>query len=141
MKKISKPLFYILSFTWGLPMSLIGSIVFLFLAMFGCKFEKWGHSYYATIGKGTRAMELGCFFVVGAGASDNTKNHELGHAYQNACIWGWLMPFAVCIPSFTRCCWRILKTKIGKPPKTDYYSVWFEKQASEIGNEVMNNEK
>lgn len=141
MKKISKPLFYLLSFTWGLPMSVVGTLAFLFFAMIGCEIKKWGHAYYVEVGNGTSGCELGWFFVVGQNASDRTKNHELGHAYQNACVWGWLMPFAVCIPSATRFWWRKFMKKIGKPPKTYYDDIWFEGNATKIGNEVMNNEK
>ena len=137
MTKINKKTFYILSFTWGLPMSLIGLIVCGFLMMCGKKIKKFGHAYYIEVGVGGSGCEFGWFFVVNKGTSDNLKAHELGHAYQNI-VFGWLMPFIVCIPSATRYWWRRFRQKIGKPCASGYYDIWFEKQASTIGKAVIN---
>jgi len=134
MTGISKHKFYILSFTYGLPMSIVGLIIFAF-----CKFvlrkkiKKYGYAYYAEVGKGNKGCEFGWFFVVGNGASDFTKTHELGHTYQNACIWGWLMLPVVGLPSFLRFWYRTILTAFGYRHKTGYYDIWFERQANELG--------
>ena len=137
MKNISKKKFYIQSFTYGLPMSIIGAVACVVLMALGHKPKKYGHAYYMEIGEGWGGVELGWFFIVNKGASDFIKRHELGHTYQNACKYGWAMPFVVCIPSCVRYWWRKFMKKIGHPPKTGYYDIWFEKEANEIGNEVM----
>ena len=43
MKKFKIILFYVLSFTWGIIMSLIGAVVFLVLMCIGYKPEKYKH--------------------------------------------------------------------------------------------------
>ena len=133
MKNISKKKFYVLSFTYGLPMSIFGLIACGFFKLCGKEIKKYGHAYYVEFGKGTSGLELGWFFIVNKGTSDFLKRHELGHTYQNACIYGPIMP----ILGFVSLCRWCLK-KIGA--KIDYYKWFFEKQANEIGTAVMNDE-
>lgn len=60
-------------------------------------------------------------------------SHEHGHGVQN-CIYGPLMPLLVSIPSSTRYHFRNFKKRFfKKAPKTPYESVWFEKEATVIG--------
>ena len=71
--------------------------------------------------------------------------HEYGHSIQN-CFYGPLMPFIVMIPSIIRF-WYIeifyyrKKKKYGKA----YDSIWFEKQATNLGtnfyHNLLNNQK
>ena len=67
------------------------------------------------------------------GITDDTRNHEHGHAVQNA-VYGVLMPFIVCIPSATRYWCRRTKDPSTLPP---YDSVWFERQATEWGSKYI----
>ena len=109
--------------------------------IFGKRPKSYGHSYYIEIGKMRAGCELGCFFLIGKGMGDFTKTHELGHAYQNACIFGPIMLFAVSLPSFLRFWYRKIKQVIFKKScKTGYYDIWFEKQANKIGAKVINKE-
>lgn len=134
----NKFLFYLISFTWGLPLTLIGCVVALVLLATGYKPQKWGHCYYFEIGEGWGGLELGPIFLVNKNASKYTKNHELGHGLQN-CYFGPLMLFVISIPSAIRYWYRRMRSKSGKPCATNYYSIWFEAQASKLGNEFMNN--
>ena len=133
----NKFLFYFLSVTWGLPLTLLGCIVATFLLATGHKPQKWGYCYYFEVGKGWGGLELGPIFLVNKNASKYTKNHELGHGIQN-CYFGLLMIFVISIPSAIRYWYREVKKKIGTPCTTNYYDIWFEKQASDLGKDFMN---
>lgn len=135
----SRKQFYTLSFTWGLLLTLVGCCVAAYLILTGHKPQKWGYCYYFEVGKTNwGGLELGPIFLTGKNASTLTKNHEHGHALQG-CMLGPLMPFVVSIPSAIRYWYRIIRHKIGKPCMTDYDGIWFEKQATELGNKFMNN--
>ena len=125
-----RKLFYILNLTWGLPMTLIGGVVALGLLAVGKHPTRHGGCLCFTVGKGWGGVSLGMVIIVSEGATDDTKNHELGHAVQNA-IYGVLMPFIVSIPSATRYWYRRTQDPSTLPP---YDSIWFEAQASEWGN-------
>lgn len=129
-KRMSAFQFYALSFTWGLPMSLIGLIVCTALMCVGFKPKRYGYCFCIEIGRNWGGLELGWLFLCGNGSSEATKNHELGHAYQNAFVLGLAMPIFSII-SATRYWLKNFGFKI------DYYSWWFEKQASEIGSGIM----
>ena len=113
----NKCLFYLLSFTWGLPMTLIGCIVAVVLLVTGHRPKKWGYCYCFEIGKGWGGLELGPFFLTNQNPTEHTKNHEHGHAFQN-CKFGFIMPFIVSIPSAIRYWYRIFKEKAGTPCTT-----------------------
>lgn len=99
--KISKPLFYILSVTWGCIMTTIGALVSIILLILGYKPKKWNYCYYFEVGENWGGIELGMFFVTDKSSSIRIKNHEHGHGIQN-CYLGVFMPFIVCIPSAIR---------------------------------------
>ena len=133
MKNLSKRAFYILSWTWGLPMTLIGAIAVLILKLSGKEVKRWGYCYYVEVGKHWGGVNLGMFFMVNTNPATHAKNHEHGHAIQN-CYWGWLMPFVICIPSVTRYWYRLIRHKLGYKVTTDYDDIWFEREATELGD-------
>ena len=132
--KKNRWLYYILMFTWGLLMSLIGLIVSLCLfigaqkpyASFGIwKFEikeSWG------------GLDLGCMYIRDTTSVNSLDRHEVGHTYQN-CILGPLFPFIVAIPSAIRYWHRYFKVKKGEKVKP-YDAIWFEGSATDIGDEI-----
>ncbi len=83
MKKFKIILFYVLSFTWGIIMSLIGAIVFLVLMCMGYKPKKYKHLYYIEVGEHWGGIELGCFFLCDNSANEYILAHESGHGLQN----------------------------------------------------------
>lgn len=112
--KIAKiVLFYFVSFTWGIVMSLIGSIVCLGLVITGHKPKLFHHVVYFEVGENWGGVELGPFFLCCKGSSQHTKQHECGHGIQNT-WWGPLMPFIVCLPSATRYWLREQPTQVRK---------------------------
>ena len=65
--------------------------------------------------------------------------HEFGHTFQN-CLMGPLTIFIEFIPSAIR--YWILEYKRHKGlPVPDYDAIWFESNASDIGKELIRNEK
>lgn len=134
-------LFYLISFTWGIIMSLIGLIVILFSLPFK-KVHTYHGRLYATWSRGWGGMELGCFFVCGEDCQyDSLMSHECGHTIQN-CIWGPLMPFVVCIPSAFRYWYREFKYhRKNLTPPTRYDDIWFEGQATEWGKKYVLTDK
>lgn len=128
--------FTILSLTWGLPLTLVGWVIAVALRLLGYKPKKWGGSTYFIVGKNWGAFSIGTTIVVSERSNQiDILNHEFGHSIQN-CYYGFLCPFLVTIPSFVRACWRELIVKLGIKKRSelpDYYSIWFERQASELG--------
>lgn len=133
---MNKKLFYILSFTWGLPLTLIGLAVALVLFMTGHRAKKHGWCYYFAIGENWGGLELGIFFLCDKKEISHTKNHEFGHGIQN-CYFGFLMPFIVCIPSVIRYWYREIRTRRGKENKKGYDDIWFEGQATYLGTKYI----
>lgn len=123
-------LFYLLSFTWGLPTTLAGCLAALFVRLCGVRCRRVGYCFCFRTGHGWGGFSLGIFIFVCEEATVRTLWHEHGHGLQN-CVFGPLMPFAVSIPSAVRYWYRRLKKdKSALPP---YESVWFESQATRTG--------
>ena len=125
---ITRKEFYVKSFTWGLPLSLIGVLVCFTLMILGYKPKRYGYCYYIPIGESWGGLELGWFFLTDKKESIFIKNHELGHAYQNL-RYGFVMPFLSLISAV-----RYWLKQLGLP--IDYYAWSFESEASKIGEEI-----
>ena len=132
-------IFYILSFTWGLPITLAGSLAVLFLILTGNKPKgKYGYCVRFEVGDTWGGLNLGPFIITCKNFDDSLLNHEHGHAIQN-CWFGLLMPFIITIPSAIRYWYREVKFyKKGLRPITAYDSIWFEGQATRVGTKFMN---
>lgn len=130
-----KKLYYLLSLTWGLPLTIAGGLVALVMLWGGFTPRRFGGCIYFEIGKGWGGLNLGLVFLCQEGASDTLKTHEFGHAIQN-CFWGALMPFVVVFPSVVRYWLREIKAAHGEklPP---YDAVWFEGQATKFGEKYL----
>lgn len=136
MDKLKLSLFYVLSFTWGIIMSIIGAIILLYCAIF-TEVHMFHGRLYGVIGKTNwGGMNAGCFFFVCPNAPESTKAHECGHSLQN-CIFGPLFPFIIGIPSAVRYWYRIYLSKVKKQTLKPYDSIWFEHQATEWGKKYI----
>ena len=133
----NKVLFYILSFTWGLPMNLAGLIVSLILILCGHKPKRYGWYFDFELDVNF-GLELGVFIITPKDSSAAFKNHECGHGIQNIYL-GIFTPMVVSLPSATRYHIRELNKKLGKENKTGYYDIWFEHQANVLGTKVADN--
>ena len=129
---MKKFLFYLLSFTWGLPMTLVGIVGAIALLVAGHQPEKYGYCIVFRLGAGWGGFSAGPIFFASKTANSELLAHEHGHSIQN-CWFGPIFPFIVAIPSTIRYWWRELTEKIG----TDYDSIWFEGQATRVGLKFM----
>ena len=136
MKKV---LFWIASFTWGLPMTLIGAVAAIVLMLLGYKPKRFHYFVYFEVGEDWGGFECGCFFIVNKNATLHIKQHEAGHGIQNI-MYGWFMPFVVSIPSAVRYFYRMWLIRTGRylyEELPHYDSIWFEGQASELGRKYF----
>ena len=134
---MKKSTFYALSFTWGLPLTLAGGMVLLILRLCGIQSFPFGWCRAVKLGRRWGGVNIGLLLVSDRTSGSHVLLHEHGHALQNACL-GPLMPFLVCLPSSLRFHWRNICTKLGHPPKSIYDSVWFERQATQLGQKYRN---
>lgn len=125
-------MYYILSFTWGLPLTLVGLLVGLVLIVLGYKPKRFGWTFYFEIGKNWGGVELGLIFICSEGSSSRIKAHEFGHSIQN-CFFGPFMLFVVSIPSAIRYWYREYQYRRGIRNLPPYDSIWFEGQATQLG--------
>ncbi len=131
--------FYFLSFTWGLPFTLIGCIVALFPVIKGYRPKKWGYCYYFELGDRWGGCNLGIFFLKDSYGGASLKSHEHGHAVQNCYLGPFMIPI-VALPSLIRSRYRnhlITKKKVDRKTLPPYDSIWFEGQATKLGNEIV----
>lgn len=131
---MSKWLFWLLSWTWGIIMTTIGSIVALGLIIAGYKPQRNQYGWVFIIGKHWGGVEMGPFAIVNEKPSQHILDHEFGHSLQN-CYIGPLMPF-ISLASAARYWWREYLVQAKKKKYSDlpdYDDIWFEGTASYLG--------
>ena len=134
-------LYYLLNYTWGILTVLFGYIILGFIHIFLrnkiADKDTFGPCYFIQIGDNWGGLELGINFILadnmGKEWTLHTKQHELGHTFQNA-ILGPFFIFLVSIPSAIRY-WLHRFNKLNH----DYDFAWFEGNASYFGNYYYNN--
>ena len=95
-----KFLYYLIQWTWGLPMNIIGAITYIICNCFGYKSYWFRNARCIVHPKNFGGVELGMFFVRGE-KNTSVCEHEYGHSIQNL-WWGPLFPFVIAIPSAFR---------------------------------------
>ena len=126
--------FYLLQLTWGLPINIVGGIVALICLCRGIKPKKYGWNYWLECPVNF-GLNLGIFFIAPKNASKHVKNHECGHSIQNI-YFGPFHFIVVCLPSALRFWARTYWTRRGCRLEKDYDSIWFEWQATQLGNKL-----
>jgi hypothetical protein len=135
--KIKPWLFYLLSFTWGIVMTLIGCVASLILLIAGKKPKRNQYGWYFEILENWGGLELGCMCIVNRNPAQYTLDHEFGHAIQHLYM-GPLFIFIVAIPSATRYWYQVIMSKKGKKFPTGWYdSIWFEGGATKTGTKLV----
>ena len=126
--------FYVWSFTWGAIQSILGAAVALIAFQFapGARMKRDGLFFCVEIPGITWGLECGIFYICSVDALQFIRLHEKGHQIQNL-IFGPLQPFIITIPSILRFWYRRFRAAIKHPCKTDYYDIWFESGATELG--------
>ena len=128
---MKRPLYFFLSFTWALPLTLIGLLCALALILSGKKVKKTPYGICFPITKST-GVSLGVTVICDKEA--RLLPHETGHCLQNA-LFGPFMIVLISLPSAVRF-WhrRFMGKRKTLPP---YDSVWFEKDATERGKKAF----
>lgn len=145
MKTLKKIIFWLLSFTWGLPVTLVGALIAIVLLIAGHKPHRFYQNVYFCFGKGGWGFEAGPFFFLSTDAADSLymKQHESGHGLQNI-MFGPLMPFLVSIPSCIRFWYREWLVNSGRKKYnelSEYDSAWFEGMATKLGKKYYKEER
>ena len=138
-KTIDIIVFYLLSLTWGILMTLVGFFAFLgVLLVRGPKALRVriikGRIAVTVIDGAFGGISLGMLYMVGRQDSPHLHMHELGHTYQNI-WWGPLFPFVIGIPSVIRCAVfsKLVARAKAKGKILKYDDIWFEGQATSLG--------
>jgi hypothetical protein len=133
---MDKHIYYLLSFTWGFLMTFIGIVAAFILLCKGHRPICWGRCICFHTGRRWGGVSLGLVIITDCSSESSILNHEHGHSIQNA-IYGVFFPFIVAIPSAIRYQYRRFIQKYTKRILPPYDSIWFERQATEWGNNYI----
>jgi hypothetical protein len=132
-------LFWLVSLTWGAIMTYLGMLLAIFAIVLGHRPKRFHYNICFALGDNWGGINFGAFFFVSRNTLRSTYAHEAGHGIQNIVL-GPLFPILVGLPSLTRSMYRnmLVKAKIkSKDDLPPYDSIWFERQATEIGNKYF----
>lgn len=136
-------LWVLLNLTWGLPITLIGAAIALWLLLTGHKASAYHGETRFGFGNNWGGLEGGLFIFVAGDVSDDwyehVNRHELGHSYQNA-LFGPFNLLLTYLPSVIRYWSQRIRSKKGlsNPP---YDAVWFEGSATDLGDWIVEEEQ
>lgn len=128
---MKRKMYYVMSFTWGLPLTLCGLIVALFLLVTGHRPRRYHGCLHFELGR-TRwgGLNLGPVLLTQREPPEYLVTHELGHAVQNTKYGPGMIPLVI----RSVCRYHVHNWKAWRGlPVPSYYSDWFEAQASEYG--------
>ena len=126
--------FYLLSLTWGLPLTLCGLTVAAVLRGMGYRSVCYHGARLFTLGRGWGGLSLGPVLLTCSDASDRLRRHELGHAIQNCSYGPFILPLVLL--SVLRYHLRERRIRLGLP-LTPYDSWWFEGEATALGTAAV----
>lgn len=142
-------LFWALSCSWGLIMTLIGFITLIVCKVFlKGTIHKNGCSIITEVGGNWGGVSLGAFTFCGKYCTgseeikniqffESTRRHEFGHSIQN-CLFGPLFIFLIAIPSAIRYQKAMSLQRKGEYVSDEWYeSFWGESLATKWGTEVI----
>jgi len=143
MNKKNLIAFYMLSFTWGILWTLIGLIIALVAVLVNYKHIRvstfLGRIKIVITNKTFGGINLGIIYIVDKYDELGTNIHEVGHSVQNIILGPLFIPL-VAIPSGIR--YQLFDWLDSRHYKKhgvylDYYSIWFEKQATNFGTRLF----
>ena len=130
-----KFIFYLLQWTWGIILNLLGFMGLLIGLCFKKKPERFGYDILIPI-RGDWGLSLGMFIFANK-KYQSVLCHEHGHSFQNV-VFGPLMIFLVAIPSVIRFWYHEAIYKWGDYRKLpDYDAIWFEGSATKLGKKFI----
>lgn len=132
---LKKVLFYLIQWTWGLPVNLIGGIIFLFCTKI--KKRRWqhfGYAYIVYLPWNSGGLSLGLFIFMKDNHKNkvwtyNTRIHEYGHTWQ-CLILGPLYYIVIAVPSAI---WCNFFEGYRKKNNISYYKLYCEAWANTFG--------
>ena len=98
-------LFYLVQWTWGLPVNLIGAIVYAFVCK-KCRHERYKNAFISYVPWKFGGLSMGLFIFMAdnkpEGWTNNTRIHEYGHTIQ-CLLLGPLYWIVIGLPSAVWC--------------------------------------
>lgn len=135
---IKKFFFYLIQWTWGLPVNLVGGIGFLICTKIkGRRWQRFGYSYIVYLPWKSGGLSLGLFIFVKDNHKSkrwtyNTRIHEYGHTWQ-CLLLGPLYYVVIALPSMIWCaCFEGYRKK----NNVSYYKLYCEKWANIWGQKA-----
>lgn len=133
--KLFDAFFYIVQWTWCLPVNIVGLIAFLICTKIkGCKYQKFGYAYIVYVPWNQGGLSMGLFIFMRENHPDkewtyNTRIHEYGHTWQ-CLLLGPLYYIVVAIPSAV---WCNFFAGYRKKHNVSYYKLYCESWANSWG--------
>jgi len=132
---MKKALFWLLAFTYCLPQTLVGLVIFLISRAKGCKdVFIFKHAVVQEWPWRVGAISFGAFIFMDnpKAASLSLLNHERAHSTQNL-IFGPLYLLVIGLPSIL---WANCFGEWRRKNKVDYFDFWTEKWADKLGGNL-----
>ena len=133
--KLESILFYVVQWTWGLPVNIVGGIAYLICTkILKHKHSKFGFSNIVYLPWNAGGLSMGLFIFVRDEEEKkewlyNVRIHEYGHTWQ-CLLLGPLYYFVVAIPSVIWCnCFASYRKK----NNVSYYKLYCESWANSFG--------
>lgn len=128
----AKFMFYFVQWTWGLPVNLIGLIVYACVYK-KCRHEKFKNAYISYVKWNQGGLSLGLFIFMADEKPEawtrNTRIHEYGHTIQ-CLLLGPLYWFVIAAPSAI---WCNFFANYRKKNNVSYYKLYCESWANKWG--------
>ena len=128
-------LFYLIQWTWGLPVNLVGGLIYLFCTKIKKrKHQRFGYAYITYLPWNSGGLSLGLFIFMKADHPNekwtyNTRIHEYGHTWQ-CLLLGPIYYIVIAIPSAIWCnCFEGYRKK----NNVSYYKLYCEAWANAFG--------
>ncbi len=123
-------LFYLVQWTWGLPVNIVGYIAFLICTKVkGYRYQNFGYAKIVYIPWNQGGLSLGLFIFMRDQHPNrkwtyNTRIHEYGHTWQ-CLLLGPLYYIVIALPSVIWCnCFRKYREKNNVPYSAVYCESW-----------------
>ena len=128
-------LFYLVQWTWGLPVNLVGGIAFLICTkLLGRRYQRFGYAYIVYLPWKQGGLSMGLFIFMRDQHPKkewtyNARIHEYGHTWQ-CLLLGPLYYIVIALPSMIWCnCFESWRKKHG----VSYYKLYCEAWANAFG--------
>ena len=123
-------LFYAVQWTWGLPVNIVGGLMFLYFTKIkGYRWQHFGYSKIVYMPWNGGGLSMGLFIFIKDNHKDkkwtyNCRIHEYGHTWQ-CLLLGPLYYFVIALPSIIWCnCFAGYRKKNNVPYSAVYCEKW-----------------